>query len=556
MWVGLLFVSHPLQTQAVTYIIQRLASLSTMFYLASLALYLKGRLVKGSTFRSAVFFAGSAIAGLMGMLTKEIVFTLPLAIILFEAGFMHAGKIKEIFKSRMQLLYMMLPLFFTLFIPGMLMLKYKAGFITKIFGTIPSQRPEDPLLSCGIYLITQFRAIVTYIRLLFLPINQNIDYDFPASLNFFELPTFLSFLLLVTILAFAVWIFPRRRLVSIGIIWFFLTISVESSIKPIRNVIFEHRLYLPMFGFCLFFVSSLYNIAREKYLKALIPLFIVIICVNSFLTYERNKVWKDDISLWSDVIKKSPDKARGYFNLGSALHQLGKSEEAKYYYIQAIQLNPDYVLAYNNLGILHVSQGRNDEGMQLFKKALSIDPADARAHNNLGNALRLQGKTDEAIEHFRKAIRLEYDFVQAYNNLGTLLMGQGKTDEAISAFKAAIRFAPDYIDAYNNRARAYLSKGDYDSALENIRNALEYDKDSEQAYLTMGNILITQGKNEEALVQLRNALRIKPDNIDTHIKLSDVYRSLGKTIEAKAHKDEAFRILGKVSGNMEKNDIR
>ena len=117
------------------------------------------------------------------------------------------------------------------------------------------------------YLLTQFRVMVTYIRLLFLPLNQNLDYDYPISKSLFELPALISFLFLITILFFAKRLFSKYRLVSFSIFWFFLTLLPESSLFPIKDVIFEHRLYLPLVGYSMFLVSGVYYLFRKESLS-------------------------------------------------------------------------------------------------------------------------------------------------------------------------------------------------------------------------------------------------------------------------------------------------
>ena len=208
---GLIFVCHPVQTQAVTYIVQRLASMATLFYLASLCFYMKARLTK-KKYISLLCFVSSALSALLGMFTKEIVFTLPFSIVLFEFSFFHTGKLKEIIKNKKTLLYFVIPLLFALVIPAALSFD-----LNKVFYIVPSQRYLDPPITSMIYLMTQFRVIVTYIRLLFLPINQNLDYDFPVSQSFFEPTTFVSFLFLISILFIAIRIFPNKKFMSVGI---------------------------------------------------------------------------------------------------------------------------------------------------------------------------------------------------------------------------------------------------------------------------------------------------------------------------------------------------
>src|SRR3990167_7117322 len=230
---SLIFVSHPIQTQAVTYIVQRFASLATLFYILSL------------------------VSAILAMKTKEISLTLPFVIILYEVMFFAPTKQNYGFAKR--LLYL-IPVTLTAFIIPLSLIGTDRP-VGDMIGELREAAQETEEISRDVYLLTQFRVIVTYIRLLFLPINQNLDYDYPLSHSLFEPQTFVSFLFLSAIFVFAVYLFIRSRrtdnahglLISFGILWFFITLSVESSIIPIRDVIFEHRLYLPSVGIVIAF---------------------------------------------------------------------------------------------------------------------------------------------------------------------------------------------------------------------------------------------------------------------------------------------------------------
>ena len=247
LFTALLFVSHPLATQSVTYIVQRLASLATLFYLLSLALYVKGRLWEDNKDRRVLFFyAGSILCAVLGMLTKEIVFTLPFALILYEYSFIRTDTWKIDIRDRgIQIPIIILGIFVVLFF---------LNFSVDIFNPIPpllNQGYDYPITTWQ-YLLTQFSVILTYIRLFILPLNQNLDYDYPISHSLFEWHTLFGLLSLTGIFVLGILLFRRYRLIAFGIFWFFLTLSVESSIIPIsQNVIFEHRTYLPGFGFFL-----------------------------------------------------------------------------------------------------------------------------------------------------------------------------------------------------------------------------------------------------------------------------------------------------------------
>jgi tetratricopeptide (TPR) repeat protein len=418
---GLLFVTHPLATQSVTYIAQRFASLATLFYLLCLILFIQGRLWRGSKNAALLFFGGSVVSAVCGILTKEIVFTLPFAVVLYDSCFIKASPWKlEVKDKSLIVSSIMLTAFIVFFL---------INFSLNIFDTVQPIQGYSFSISMKEYFLTQFRVILTYIRLFILPYNQNLDYDYSLSTSFFQIKTFFSFLVLLGILLSAVLLFKKYRLISFGILWFFLTISVESSIIPIsQNVIFEHRTYLPSFGFFLALTGAFYYFFREKYLKIALIILLMIAAVNTVLTYQRNKVWKTEYTLWYDCVKKSPNKARTYNNFGLALDNEGKTEEAIYYYNKAILIAPYYELAYNNRGYTYLKIDQNQLAIKDFDKAISLKEDYADAYNNRGNAHVKLGHYQNAFEDFNKAISLKEDYADAYNNRAIIYFTQDKKE--------------------------------------------------------------------------------------------------------------------------------
>jgi tetratricopeptide (TPR) repeat protein len=418
---GLLFVTHPLATQSVTYIAQRFASLATLFYLLSLILFIQGRLWRGNKNAALLFFGSSVVSAVCGILTKEIVFTLPFAVVLYDSWFIKTSPWKLEIKDK------------SLIVSSIMLIAFIVFFIIKfswnIFDTVQPIQGYSYSISMKEYFLTQFRVILTYIRLFILPYNQNLDYDYSLSTSFFQIKTFFSFLILLGILLSAVLLFKKYRLISFGILWFFLTISVESSIIPIsQNVIFEHRTYLPGVGFFLALTGAFYYFFREKYLKIALIILLMIAAVNTVLTYQRNKIWKTEYTLWYDCVKKSPNKARIYNNFGLALDNEGKTEEAIYYYNQAILMAPYYELAYNNRGYTYLKIDQNQLAIKDFDKAISLKEDYADAYNNRGNAYAKLGHYQNAFEDFNKAISLKEDYADAYNNRAIIYFTQDKKE--------------------------------------------------------------------------------------------------------------------------------
>jgi tetratricopeptide (TPR) repeat protein len=350
LFAGLIFVSHPIQTQGVTYIIQRTTSLAALFYILSVCLYAKSRLSHKSA-KSLYYYVSSLAFAILAMFTKEFTATLPIAIILYEMSFLKDDK-----KIRWKYLS---PFFVLLFLIPVTMLLAKPVLYIK------EKTLGIPLSN---YLFTQFRVIVTYIRLLILPINQNVDYDYRISKSPFEAPVLFSLLFLAAIFSAALVLHRRHRLMSFAILWFFLTLSIESSFIPLKDVIFEHRLYLPMAGFSIFLASSIYYIFENKGMKPVITILSVVVIVYSILAYNRNLIWKDPITLWSDTVRKSPNKARPYNNLGFAYQNKGDFDRAILEYGKALKVNPDQFKSYNNRGYLYYLKGNFNQAIVDFNK--------------------------------------------------------------------------------------------------------------------------------------------------------------------------------------------
>jgi len=428
---SMIFVVHPVQTQAVTYIIQRFTSLATFFYLLSIVLFLRWRLSSRGGSR-VFFYLFSILSAVLAMKTKEISFTLPLVIFLYEYSF---------FRERWKISYDLIPVLLTLLIIPLTRIGFDKPH-GDMFDALREVSQETENISRGDYLLTQFRVIVTYIRLLFLPVNQNLDYDYPIYHSLFTPGVFLSFLFLLLIFCLAVYFIVRSRkdgnayllLSSFGILWFFITLSVESSLIPIKDVIFEHRLYLP---------------------GILVIVLIIMILPLSVATYHRNQVWKDEVALWTDVVKKSPEKARGYDNLGVAYYQQGQINEAIKEYKTAIRLDPNSHDAHYDLAVAYNKQGRIDDAVEEFNTTLRLKPNIAEIHYNLGLVYSRHGRIDEAIKAYTEALRLKPDHAGIHHDLGFAYARQGRIDEAIEQYIAALRLKPDFAEARNHLGLLY-----------------------------------------------------------------------------------------------------
>jgi tetratricopeptide (TPR) repeat protein len=458
---ALFFVVHPIQTQAVTYIVQRFTSLTALFYLLSLCLYVKWRVAReehlSGNRKGLWLYVLSLVTIVMAMKTKEIAFTLPIIIALYEFMFFE-GRLKR------RILYL-IPVFSTMFIIPLTLLGMDKP-IGELISDVSEATRVQTNLSRLDYLFTEFRVIVTYIRLLFLPINQNLDYDYPIYDSFFDPNVILSCLFIAALLGIGVYLLYRSRpashhsrLIAFGIFWFFITLSVESGIIPIVDVIFEHRVYLPSVGFILVCVTGLAMLVERVNRKVAVRIIVVgvvtAVVMLGGMTYGRNRVWQNEITLWEDVVMKSPEEFRPHLNLGSIYAEQNRFDEAISEIKTALQLRPDYSDAYNSLGVAYSKQNLLDEAISAYKTAVQLRPDYADAYNNLGDAYAKQNRLDEAISAFKTALLFKPDYADAYSNLGVVYAKQSRFDEAISAFKTALQFRPDHDNARKNLKVCY-----------------------------------------------------------------------------------------------------
>jgi tetratricopeptide (TPR) repeat protein len=201
-------------------------------------------------------------------------------------------------------------------------------------------------------------------------------------------------------------------MVSFGIFWFFLTLSVESSVIPIFGVIYEHRLYLPSIGVFIAIVMSLFimgeNLRKrwKEMVRVVMAVLFIVVFALSGATYARNTIWKSRVSIWEDAIKKSPENAVAYTNLGLAYKSEGMTEKAIEQYEIAIRLNPGIPEVHNNLGVAYMSKDFIEQAIEQYQIAIKLKPSYAKAYFNLGNAFKAQGLLEKAREHHQKAIEL------------------------------------------------------------------------------------------------------------------------------------------------------
>ena len=434
----LIWLIHPLHIQSVTYIVQRMNSMVSMFYILAMLCYTRARLTQSPTIKW-LLAAACLVSGILALGTKETATTLPGFILLYDWFFFQD-------LSR-QWLKRHLP-----FLIGVFILLIGVSLIYLDGHPFERILSRYELLNFTLTqrVVTEFRVVILYLSLLIYPHPNrlNLDYDFPISHSLIDpITTLAALMVIVGLIGIACLLAKKDRLISFCLLWYFGNLVIESSLIGLE-LVFEHRTYLPSMLISLMVTVLADRVVRSKYLK--IATICAITMVFSAWTYERNMIWSNAVTLWGDTVSKSPQKVRPHNNLGNALKSQGKIEEAIVHFNQALQINPAYAKAYNNLGTALAAQGKTEEAIKNFGIALSINPGNAEAHSNIGVALATQGKIEKAIAHFKTALNLKPDHAKVHSNLGAAFVRKGQLQEALKHFQIALRLMPGDVQTYKN----------------------------------------------------------------------------------------------------------
>lgn len=509
-FIALLFLVHPIQTEAVTYISQRFTLFACLFYLLSLCFYIQARkkmVAKSSFVVIGVNFSVSLLFGFLGVFSKETIFTLPFIFLLIEVLFFtNRRKAKIAAFSGFS---------FFLVALGLKIFNIKWSFV--FF------RLVDKGITSWTYLLTQFKVVTLYIGLLIFPVNQNLDHDILMSRSFLEWPTVGGFFILLTVALLGIWIYRKNKLITFGVFWFFIALLVESSFLPINDFMVERRLYLPSVGFFIVIVE-VFRILYSRWKNVLIFLC-VWITVLSILTVRRNLVWRDPVILWQDVIRKSPRKVRAYHNLG--LSYLDKKDyvNALSYFDVVIMLNPRHFLAYYNRAIIYKVRRRYDLALRDYKMSLSIKRDFPPTYYNRGNIYYELREYKNAISDYRTAIKLKPDYAKAHFAYANACKAIGN-NAAYHHYAQALKWKPDWVDVYNNRGNLFAENGKYDEALNDFQKALELKPDFADVYNNRALVFAAQEHDQEALADYHTAIRLRPDYIEAYHNRGNLYYTL------------------------------
>ncbi len=267
----------------------------------------------------------------------------------------------------------------------------------------------------------------------------------------------------------------------------------------------------------------------------------VVVIILATATWVRSGVYADSRTLWQDSLMKNPNAWMAHNNLGFLLASDGNLSGAKIHYEQALRLNADYAAAHNNLGTALLRTGKVPDAIEHLKRAVDIEPDWAAAHNNLGGAFLQAGETQDAIEQFEQAVRIDPDYADAHYNLGNALWKAGRKPEAIEHYERATILEPNFAQAHNNLG-VLLQADQLAEAVVHLKRALEINPKYAEAHFNLGKALVQSGKDEEAVAQYQEALRLEPDYADAHYDVAVLLAREGKIGEARLHLQKGLEL--------------
>jgi protein O-mannosyl-transferase len=517
---AVLWTVHPLQTESVTYIIQRAESVMGLFYFLTLYCFIRG----AAALRSRPWYSLSVVACLLGMISKEVMFSAPLIVLLYDRALL-SGSFREAWRRRRPLY---LALASTWILLGLV------TFTSQLPTTLANAQKAG--LSRWVYLRTQPEVILQYLWLSVWPHPLSLDHAWPMARTWLSIVPPAT--VVVTLLAATAWALTVNSVWGLAGAWFFLILAPSSSIIPLHGAVYEHRMYLSLAAVLSLMVMGLYSVIGRRSLTV----FALMAVALGVLTWRRNQDYRSEVALWRDAVAKFPNGPFAHYYLGVALGREGRTSEAIHQYELTLRIDPNMAEAHDNLGVALEKAGAIQNAIEHYQQALKVKPFDPQMQYNMGIALRRAGRIDEAIGHYEQAVRFDADFADAHYNLANALLQVNRIDEAIRHYKEALRIKPDYADAHQNLGRALFQAGRVQEAIGHYQQALQFDPHIAEAHYNWGLALSETGQRGEAIEHYEQAVRINPGFAEAHYVLGVALWQGGQLEDAIRHYEETLRL--------------
>ena len=518
---ALLFGIHPLHVESVAWAAELKDLLYTFFFLVSYIFYLKYL-----PNQQKKFYVFSLLLFCFSLLSKAMAASLPVVLLL-----------TDYFKGRKingKTLVEKLP-FFLLSI-GFGIVAVWAQKSTGATDVINFSFLQRIVFACY--------GFINYILQLFFPLHLSAYYPYPIKSTesipalYYIYPVLLAGLLIAVFYSVR---FTKKYFFGVG--FFAVTIFLVLQLLPVGGAVMADRYsYIPSIGI-FYLAGEGFSFLLNKNLK--VPAFLLLTAIAIFFsvrTYTTCAIWKDDLTLWNNVISQYQTVPLAYNNRGLVYLNEGKNDTALQDFNKAIELNPDYAKAYNNRGTLFINENKNDEALKDFDKAIELMPGSEGFHIGRGNALKNKNRFEEALMEYDKAINLRADFAEAFYSRGTLFMNQGNYSQAIAEYSKAINLNPNYIEAYLNRGNSFRDNNQIDNALKDYEKVIILNPNFVLAYFNRGTLYMNRSMYDLALKDFDKAIEFNPAYVQAHHNKGNIFYLEKKYAEAITNFSKAIKI--------------
>jgi protein O-mannosyl-transferase len=539
---ALLWALHPLQTETVVYTTQRTELMVGFFYFAVLYAALRYWSSTSNISRKN-WLALAVVACFAGMACKEVMFSAPVLVLLFERTFI-TGSFRKAFQQSWGL-------YTGLF----------AGWILLLWLNYDGPRSDSAGFHLGIpafaWWFTQAKMLWIYLKLVVWPWPLVTHYLMPYINTIGQgVPWLLMTVALVLSTVLLLW--WRYSAGFVGS-WVLIILSPTMIVPIVTEVGAERRMYLPTAAIMALVIAFAYTIAERtrnrsarnarsyssgdrrnvtRLAIAAALLAIVWACVD----IQRISAYADPPSLWQEAVDTQLYDYLVCDYFGSGLLKTGRSEEALGLFKRSIQLNPSDAIAHDNLGLTLSALGHTSEAIMQQELAVKLQPNYPNAHNDLGVTLLKSGQREKALQQFRQALDLKPQYADPYYNMGLADANQGDLEHAQANFEEAVRLNPDYVEAYNNLGAVLAQLGKTDQALHCLQQAIERKPTDAQAHNNFGNVLFQSGHIAEAIAQYEQTLKLQPNNPRACANLAKAYAATNRFEAAIATAEKGIEI--------------
>jgi tetratricopeptide (TPR) repeat protein len=517
---ALLWAVHPLLTESVAGVVQRSEILGGLFYLLTLYGFIRS---VGDGARARGWQAVAVAACLLGIASKEIVATAPLIVLLYDRTFV-AGTFAAAWQRR-------------------------KGFYLALAGTwlplawlVAGNNQRDGIVGFGLgmsswdYLLTQCRALTTYLSLSVWPHPLIIDYGTGVS-RVGEV--WRQGLLILALLAGTGWALGRRPVWGFVGAWFFVMLAPSSSFVPLTTqTIAEHRMYLPLVAVVIAAVVLLHRLAGRR----AVPIALLLAAGLAATTIRRNRDYQSEQGLWTELIARQPDNARAHASLAYSLAKQERWDEAAAHYAEAVRLVPGYADARNDLGNVLARLGRPAEALAQLGTAHGLKPDDPVINCNYGAALVATGRPAEALARFEAALRARPGLTEARLGLGRALAALNRLPEAVAQYRDGLRRDGGSAALHANLADALFDLGQLPEAAAEYARALKSQPDFVSVRHNLALTLVRLGRPAEAIPHYEEVLRQLPGSAQAHHNFALALEQAGRVADAAAQDEAALRI--------------